>query len=157
LAKKPAIPHIWTGIGLDKKNGPGRRVKHRPGPRPITFKTRRTTVNISVATGTATVLDFPTPTVHPSWCDRGACHELEPGYGYHVSPGAGVVDKPTGIFWTTEIRAPFLPGYTGKPEVHVRVIDADEAPVRQSVRPMAGSRAETRLNAAVAKLEGCLR
>ncbi len=119
-------------------------------------------MNIILATSTATVLNFNRTTVrHPKWCDRGACHELpgQPGYGHHVSPGAGVVDKAAGIFWTTELRAPFLPGHAGKPEVHVRVIDLDEpeAPVRQSVRPMAGSRAETRLNAAVAKLEGCLR
>ena len=119
-------------------------------------------MNISVATSPATVINFNRPTVkHPKWCDRRVCHELpdQPGYGHHVSPGAGVVDKAAGIFWTTELRAPFLPGYTGTPEVHVRVMDLDEpeAYVSQSVVPFAGSREETRLSAAVAKLEGCLR
>jgi hypothetical protein len=114
----------------------------------------------SVPTSTATVINFNRPTVkHPTWCDRGACLELDPGYGQHVRPGAGVVDKQAGIFWTTELRAPFLPGYAGTPEIYVRVVDLDEleARVNQSVRPFAGSHEETRLNAAVAKLEGCLR
>lgn len=110
----------------------------------------------------ATVLRPPARSTmeHPQWCDRGACRDLpgEPGYGNHASPGPGVVDQAAGVFWTTELRAPFLPGYAGKPEVHIRVIDLDEpeVPVSQSVRPVVGSRAATRLNAAVAGLERLL-
>jgi len=117
----------------------------------------------SLTATTATVLSFPNrPTFeHPTWCDSGACEEFddEPGFGYHVAPGAGVLDRRASLFWSTELRAPFLPGYTTDPEVHVRVIDLDEPEIRvnQSVRPRAGSREEARLAGAVLELEERLR
>jgi len=111
----------------------------------------------------ATILNFPArPTFElPTWCDGSACEECddEPGFGYHVAPGAGVLDRQAGLFWSTELRAPFLPGYTTDPEVRVRVKDMDEpeARVNQSVRPRAGSREEARLEGAVLELEERLR
>jgi hypothetical protein len=111
----------------------------------------------------ATILDFPTmqPVEHPSWCERSICaeQESEPGWGCHIGQGRGAYDAAAGFAWFPEVQAIFAPGCTSTPEVVVRVCDLDEPELnasRQHVRPMAGSRQEGRLNAAVADLERLL-